>query len=153
LGLGDAASPFSIGLRSPLAEFHTYTHTTAPLIMPFRQLPASDAQRLAALTAAHTKWNSTAAADRVLTTAHFATLDLADPNSLHSVFKRDIEEAGSALSAQSGVTDEATSRSVPSFRSAPTSSRSSTSPSPAAPSRAATAPITASMSPAPIPRP
>ena len=76
--------------------------------MPFRQLPASDAQRLAALTAAHTKWNNTAADDRVLTAAHFASLDLGDPNSLHSVFKRDVGEAGTALSAQSGVTDEAT---------------------------------------------
>lgn len=75
--------------------------------MPYRNLPASDAQRLAALNGALTKWNGTAAADRLLTAAHFASLDLTDPNSLHSVFKRDFGEAGAALSGQAHVSEDA----------------------------------------------
>ena len=74
--------------------------------MPFRHLPDSVIQRLAALHGAHTKWNSTAAPDRLLSAAHFAALDLTNPASLHSVYQRDIGESATALALQAGRTSE-----------------------------------------------
>jgi hypothetical protein len=74
--------------------------------MPFRHLPTSVGQRLAALHCATTKWNSTAAPDRLITAAHFAALDLANPASLHSVYRRDIGESSAALAQQASRTRE-----------------------------------------------
>lgn len=72
--------------------------------MPFRHLPNSDAQRLAALDAAYKKWGTTAAGDRLITAAHFASLDLSNPNSLYSTFKKDVGESAAALAKQSTAT-------------------------------------------------
>lgn len=72
--------------------------------MPFRHLPNTDAQRLAALSKAYKKWGSTAPGDRLLTAGHFASLDLSDANSTHSVFKRDVGESAAALAKQSTST-------------------------------------------------
>lgn len=77
--------------------------------MPFRHLPNSDAQRLAALAGANKKWlNTTNAADRLITAEQFAQLDLTNPASTYSVFKRDVGEASAALSKQTDITDDHT---------------------------------------------
>jgi len=75
--------------------------------MPYRHLPNTDSQRLLALNSAHEKWIATTApADRLLTAAQFAQLDLTLPDSLHSLFKKDVGEASAALAAQGGLTTQ-----------------------------------------------
>lgn len=74
--------------------------------MPFRHLPDSVNQRLAAMHGAYTKWGATAAADRLITAEHFAALDLTDPGSLHSLYKKDMGESSAALAVQANRTSE-----------------------------------------------
>ena len=74
--------------------------------MPFRHLPDSVNQRLAAMHGAYTKWIATAAGDRLITPEHFADLDLTDPDSLHSRYKKDMGESSAALAVQASRTSE-----------------------------------------------
>ena len=75
--------------------------------MPFRHLPDTHAQRLAAMkNAADKLYLATAEADRLITTAQFTAIDLSNGRSLHSVFKRDAGESAAALAQQADLTGE-----------------------------------------------
>lgn len=73
--------------------------------MPYRHLPNSHAQRLAAMQAAAEKWLATAdPAQRLITPEHFAAIDPAKSTNLHGTFRRDVGEASTALAAQAALT-------------------------------------------------
>ena len=75
--------------------------------MPFRHLPNSQAQRLAAMKNAADKYLATTnEADRLITAAQFAKIDPRDERSLYSTFKRDVGESAGALAHQADLTDE-----------------------------------------------
>jgi hypothetical protein len=97
--IGDSAV-FS-GPRSP------QPHRTEGDIMPYRHLPNTDEQRLAALNGAAGKASNVSdPADLLLTPEQAAALDLTNTRGIYAVFKRDVEERGTALSRQSAVTEE-----------------------------------------------
>jgi hypothetical protein len=68
--------------------------------MPFRRLPFSRESRLAALAKAHSKAAASVGGTILITNAHIAALDLADPASLHSRYKKECGEVVPARAAQ-----------------------------------------------------
>lgn len=68
--------------------------------MPFRRLPFSRESRLTALEAARAKAAASSSGIILITNAHIAALDLQNPTSLHSRYKKECGEVAPARAAQ-----------------------------------------------------
>ena len=68
--------------------------------MPFRRLPDSHPRRRTALASALTKWSASSSGIKLITNAHGEKLDLANPLSLHSRYKKETDDITPATAAQ-----------------------------------------------------